>query len=65
MVLETDAPFLPPQPYRGKENESAFLVLVVKQLSEIFGVSDQQVCAQTTKNAESLFDFNAFSLNNP
>lgn len=64
LVLETDAPFLPPQPYRGKENESAFLVLVVKQLSEMFGISDQEVCAQTTQNAKTLFGFDAFSLNN-
>ncbi len=55
IVLETDSPYLAPVPYRGKRNESAFLVEVVKRLADIYGVSIQEVTETTTKNALRTF----------
>jgi TatD DNase family protein len=54
-VLETDAPYLTPVPYRGKRNESSYLEFVVKKISEIKKVSPDVVAAVTTKNAEKIF----------
>lgn len=57
IVLETDAPYLAPVPYRGKRNESSYLTLVADKLSEIYGLSLQEVGDITTKNAKSVFNF--------
>lgn len=55
LVLETDAPYLTPVPFRGKRNEPAHLQLVAQRLSEVSGVSLGQVAAITTQNAEAVF----------
>jgi TatD DNase family protein len=55
MILETDSPYLPPVPYRGKRNESAYLVHVAERLAEVKGVSLKQVEETTSQNARSLF----------
>ena len=55
LVLETDAPYLAPAPFRGKRNESAYLVNVANKISDIFEVSVAEVAAQTTKNALQIF----------
>jgi TatD DNase family protein len=55
IVLETDAPYLSPVPYRGKKNESSYLVEVAKKVAEIKKVSIEEVDAVTTANAEGLF----------
>jgi TatD DNase family protein len=55
MVLETDAPYLTPVPFRGKRNESSYLKYIVKKLAEIKGVSEEEVAARTTANAEKIF----------
>jgi len=55
IVLETDSPYLAPVPHRGKRNESAYLTLVSKKLSEIYGVSQGKIAAITTKNSEDIF----------
>ncbi len=55
LVLETDAPYLTPVPFRGKRNESSYLEFVVKRLAEVKQVSIQQVAAITTANAEKIF----------
>ncbi len=55
LVLETDAPYLAPNPYRGKRNESAYLPLVAKKISELKNISIQEVGLITTKNAEDIF----------
>lgn len=55
LVLETDAPYLAPVPYRGKRNESLYLVEVAKKLAELFEVSLDEVASQTSKNAEEIF----------
>ena len=55
ILLETDAPYLAPEPHRGKRNSSLFLPLVVKTISEIKGVSLQEVEDVTWQNACRLF----------
>jgi TatD DNase family protein len=55
VVLETDAPYLAPVPFRGKRNESAYLKYVVEKLAEVKGVSIEDVAAVTTENARKLF----------
>jgi TatD DNase family protein len=55
MVLETDAPYLPPVPYRGKRNESAYLQYTCAKVAEIKGVAPEEVARQTTANARRMF----------
>lgn len=55
MVLETDAPYLTPVPFRGKRNESSYLKYVVERLAEVKKVSVAEVAAITTTNAEKIF----------
>jgi TatD DNase family protein len=54
-VLETDAPYLAPVPYRGKRNESAYLKEIAQKLAEVKQVSFEEVAATTTANAQKLF----------
>jgi TatD DNase family protein len=55
VVLETDAPYLAPAPFRGKRNEPIYLMEVAKKLAEIKGCSLSEVAEITTKNAEFVF----------
>ena len=55
IVLETDAPYLSPVPYRGKRNEPAYLKNVAQKLAEIKKISFEEVDAITTANAEKIF----------
>lgn len=55
IVLETDSPYLAPVPYRGKRNESAYLVEVAKKISEIYDVPLEIVASKTTENALKVF----------
>lgn len=55
IVLETDSPYLAPAPYRGKRNESSYLALVCKKLSQIYGVSQQEIARATTENSKDVF----------
>ena len=55
IVLETDSPYLAPVPYRGKRNESSYIIHVVDKLSEIYGLSKEEIASVTTKNAEKVF----------
>jgi len=54
-VLETDAPYLAPVPYRGKTNEPAFMLEVAKKLAEIKSLPLHEIATITTSNAEKLF----------
>ncbi|MGN6604867.1 MAG: TatD family hydrolase [Ginsengibacter sp.] len=55
IVLETDAPYLAPVPFRGKRNESSYLKYIVEKLAEIKNISVEEAAQQTSKNAEFLF----------
>ena len=55
MVLETDAPYLTPVPFRGKRNESSYLIHIAQRLAEIKKVSIEEVAAITTANAKNIF----------
>ena len=55
ILIETDAPFLPPHPHRGKRNEPAHVRLVAEKLSELLEVDFQTVAKATTVNAKQLF----------
>jgi len=56
LLLETDAPYLPPVPYRGKRNEPSFLIKTAEKLADIFSVSLTEIDRITTNNAEKLFN---------
>lgn len=55
IVLETDAPYLAPIPYRGKRNESAYLLEVAKRVAEIYGKKIEEIAEITTHNSKSIF----------
>ncbi len=55
ILLETDAPYLTPAPFRGKINEPAYIPEIARWVSEHFGVTLEEVAKVTTKNAERLF----------
>ncbi len=55
IVLETDAPYLAPVPYRGKRNESAYLEQVVHKLSDIYDKEIAEIAEITTRNAQEIF----------
>ncbi len=55
VLLETDSPFLAPQPKRGKRNEPVFVRFVAKKIAEIKGASVNDVAIQTDRNAKELF----------
>jgi len=55
IVLETDAPYLAPVPYRGKRNESAYIINVLEKLSDIYALSEQEIAKVTTENSKQVF----------
>lgn len=55
LLIETDAPYLTPQPYRGQRNEPAYVRYVAEGIAAIKGLSFEAVAEQTTANAEALF----------
>src|SRR5690606_22267297 len=55
LLVETDAPFLAPQPYRGKQNEPSYVVETAYTLAETVGVSREQIATVTTDNFFRLF----------
>jgi TatD DNase family protein len=55
LVLETDAPYLTPAPFRGKRNEPSYLKYVVAKMAESMNISVEEIAAQTTLNAQKLF----------
>lgn len=55
LVLETDSPYMAPVPHRGKRNESAFVVEVLKTLAQAYGVSEEELAEATNRNVERVF----------
>ena len=56
IVLETDAPYLAPVPYRGKQNSSKYIPIIAEKVAEIANISNEEVAEITSKNAIQLFD---------
>lgn len=56
IVLETDSPYLPPVPYRGKRNESSYIIYVAEKLCEIYRLPLAKIEEITTSNAKKLFN---------
>ena len=55
IILETDSPYLTPTPFRGKRNESKFLVNIAQKMSEIFEIDINEIANKTSSNAKNLF----------
>jgi TatD DNase family protein len=55
IVLETDSPYLAPVPFRGKRNESSYLVNVLSKLAEVYGLSPIEIARITTENSVAVF----------
>ncbi|MEQ3663184.1 MULTISPECIES: TatD family hydrolase [unclassified Olleya] len=55
IVLETDSPYLAPKPFRGKRNESSYIIKVIEKLSDIYEVSEQKIAQITTENSKAVF----------
>lgn len=55
IVLETDAPYLAPAPYRGKRNESSYIEHVIQKVSEIYNVPVHEIAEVTTANSKEVF----------
>ena len=56
IVLETDAPYLAPVPYRGKRNESAYIPIIAQKIADIKKITVEEVAAITSANAEEIFE---------
>ena len=56
VVLETDCPYLAPEPFRGKRNSSLYLPYVVRKVAELKGVSEEEVIRQTEENSRILYN---------
>jgi len=55
IVLETDSPYLAPVPFRGKRNESSYILYVIEKLSELYQLPKEEIASITTNNAEKMF----------
>ena len=55
IVLETDSPYLSPVPFRGKRNESSYIKYVLSKLSELYGISEEELAKLTTENSKKIF----------
>lgn len=57
LILETDSPYLPPVPYRGKRNESSYILHIAEKLTEVYNVPLSKIEEMTTASARELFQF--------
>jgi TatD DNase family protein len=55
LLVETDCPYLAPEPFRGKRNDSSLLKFIIEKIAEIRGVSIEKAIELTTENARTLF----------
>ena len=56
LVLETDCPYLAPEPNRGKRNDSSYIPFIAEKIGEVLGMTGQEILDITNKNAERLFN---------
>ncbi len=57
IVLETDAPWLTPAPFRGKRNQPSYVKIIAEKVAEIKGCSFDEICSVTSANAKNIFNF--------
>jgi TatD DNase family protein len=57
LLIETDAPYLAPHPYRGKRNEPAFVAEIADKIAGLQSRSQEEVASSTTSNADRLFSW--------
>ena len=57
-MLETDSPYLAPVPFRGKRNESSYVLHVAERVADILNLTTEEVASTTTENAVNLFKLN-------
>ncbi|EGV43721.2 TatD family deoxyribonuclease [Bizionia argentinensis JUB59] len=55
IVLETDSPYLAPKPFRGKRNESSYIIKVLEKLSELYELPKEDIAKITTENSKAIF----------
>jgi TatD DNase family protein len=55
IILETDAPYLAPVPYRGKRNESSYIPVIAARIADLKGMTVKEIAEKTTANALDLF----------
>jgi len=65
LLVETDTPYLAPVPFRGKQNEPAFLPHIVRELARIRGLAYEEMAERTTLNAQQLFGLNPSTPKSP
>ncbi len=56
IVLETDSPYLTPTPFRGTRNKSSYIPIIANKLSDIYGISSEEIGNITSKNAKEIFN---------
>lgn len=56
LVLETDSPYLAPVPFRGKPNESSYLIHIAEKLADIYQTDIEEIAAKTTANSKTIFN---------
>lgn len=57
IVLETDSPYMSPEPFRGKPNTPSNIPIINKKLAELHGMTEEEMAAQTSQNAQEFFGF--------
>ena len=55
LLIETDCPYLTPHPYRGRRNDSSYMLLTAEKAAELRGISVERLCSVTLENAARLF----------
>ena len=55
LLLETDCPYLTPQPYRGKRNEPAYIKIIAEKIAQIRNITVEELAVTTTDNVKNLF----------
>ena len=56
LVLETDCPYIAPEPHRGKRNDSSYIPFIAERIGEVLGMSAQEVLDQTCQNVKKLYN---------
>ena len=56
LVLETDCPYLAPEPHRGKRNDSSYIPFIAERIGEVLGKSAQEILDVTHQNALNLYN---------